>query len=71
MVVNDFHTKKSEDPQSAFDCRLTIRREPTRKSTVQKKCGNKVANENWGGPKWESVVLQFSRSTVRKDYARN
>lgn len=36
-VVNDFSTKKSEDPQSALDYRSTGSSEPAKKSMVQEK----------------------------------
>ena len=43
MVVNDFIIEKSEYLQSAFDRRSMGISELARKSMVQKKCGNKVA----------------------------
>ena len=45
-VVNDFHTKKIEDPQSTLDRRSMARSEPEKKSTIQKKSGRqKVEGE--------------------------
>ena len=55
-VANDFRTKKVKIHKSTFDHRSMVRSEPATKSTVHKKCGNKVAKENCGGPKWEIVV---------------
>ena len=37
MVVNDFRTKKIEDPESTLDHRSMTRSELANKSTVQKK----------------------------------
>ena len=44
-MVNDFLTKKIEDPQSTSDHRSTNRSDPTNKSMIQKKRGKwKVKN---------------------------
>ena len=56
MVVNDLCIRKMNIHKSAFDCRTTIRSEHARKLMVQKKCINKVAEENCGSPKYESVI---------------